>query len=166
MLQPTVRRTWAPKGQTPIHYSWDRRDRLSAISAVTVSPQRRRLGLYFALFDQNIDAERAEVFVVDLLVHFPKGIILVWDRWMVHRSAARRLRERFGKRVRIEWLPPYAPELNPDEQVWNRTKYSDLANNIPEDVDQLATAVQESLCRTRSQQALLRSFFKHADLSL
>jgi transposase len=166
MLQPTVRRTWAPKGQTPVHYSWDRRDRLSAISGITVSPQRRRLGLYFALFDQNINADRAELFVADLLAHFPKGIILVWDRWMVHRSAARRLRQRFPKRIRIEWLPPYAPELNPDEQVWNRTKYSDLANYIPEDVDCLARAIHESLCRTRSQQALLRSFFRHARLSL
>lgn len=166
MLQPTVRRTWAPRGQTPIHYSWDRRDRLSAISAITASPQRRRLGLYFGLSDQNINADRAESFVAELLVHLPKGIILVWDRWMVHRSAARRLLERFPKRIRIEWLPPYAPDLNPDEQVWNRTKYSDLANYIPEDVDHLADAVEESLGRTRSQQTLLRSFFKHAGLSL
>lgn len=166
MLQPTVRRTWAPKGQTPVHYSWDRRDRLSVISAVTVSPQRRRLGLYFALFDQNIHADEAESFVADLLAHFPKGIIVVWDHWMVHRSAARRLRQRFPKRVRIEWLPSYAPELNPDEQVWNRTKYTDLANYIPQDVDCLAAAVHESLCRTGSQQALLRSFFKHAGISL
>jgi transposase len=166
MLQPTVRRTWAPKGQTPLHYSWDRRDRLSAISGLTVSPHHRRLGLYFALFDQNINADRAESFVADLLAHFPKGILLVWDRWRVHRSAARRLRQRFAKRVRIEWLPPYAPELNPDEQVWNRTKYSDLANYIPEDADGLATAVHRSLGHTRSQQALLRSFFKHAGLSL
>jgi transposase len=166
MLQPTVRRTWAPRGQTPIHYSWDRRDRLSAISAITVSPQRRCLGLYFGLSDQNINADRAESFVAELLVHFPKGIILVWDRWMVHRSAARRLLERFPKRIRIEWLPPYAPDLNPDEQVWNRTKYSDLANYIPEDVDHLADAVEDSLGRTRSQQTLLRSFFKHAGLSL
>lgn len=97
-----MRRTWAPKGQTPVHYSWDRRDRLSVISAVTVSPQRRRLGLYFAVFDQNIHAEEAESFVADLLAHFPKGIIVVWDRWMVHHSAARRLRQRFPKRVRIE----------------------------------------------------------------
>jgi transposase len=166
MLQPTVRRTWAPRGQTPIHYSWDRRDRLSAISAITASPQRRCLGLYFGLSDQNINADRAESFVAELLVHFPKGIILVWDRWMVHRSAARRLLERFPKRIRIEWLPPYAPDLNPDEQVWNRTKYSDLANYIPEDVDHLADAVEDSLGRTRSQQTLLRSFFKHAGLSL
>jgi transposase len=149
-----------------MHYSWDRRDRLSAVSAVTVSPKRRRLGLYFALFDQNVTADRAESFVAELLAHFPKGIILVWDRWMVHRSAARRLQKRFPGRVRIEWLPPYAPELNPVEQVWNHTKYGDLANYIPEDIDHLATAVEESLWRTRSQQTLLRSFFKHARLSL
>jgi len=166
MLQPTVRRTWAPRGRTPIHYSWDRRDRLSAISAITVSPQRRRLGLYFGLSDQNINTDRAESFVAELLVHLPKGILLVWDRWMVHGSAARRLLERFPRRIRIEWLPSYAPDLNPDEQVWNRTKYSDLANYIPEDVDHLADAVEESLGRTRSQQTLLRSFFKHAGLSL
>jgi transposase len=166
MLQPTVRRTWAPKGQTPVHYTWDRRDRLSAISAVTVSPKRRRLGLYFALFDRNINTDRAESFVADLLTHFPKGIILVWDRWMVHRSAAKRLHERFPKRVRIEWLPPYAPDLNPDEQVWNRTKYSDLANYIPNDIHSLAKAVNQSLCDTKSHQTLLRSFFRHAELSL
>ena len=54
MLQPVVRRTWAPRGQTPIQYSWDRRDRLSVISAITVLPQFRRLGLYFNVFDHNI----------------------------------------------------------------------------------------------------------------
>jgi len=54
MLQPVVRRTWAPKGKTPIHYSWDRYDRLSVISAITVSPKRQRLGLYFDIRDHNI----------------------------------------------------------------------------------------------------------------
>lgn len=54
MLQPVVRRTWAPTGQTPIQYSWDRRDRLSAISAITVSPVRRRFGIYFHIYSQNI----------------------------------------------------------------------------------------------------------------
>jgi len=49
MLQPTVRRTWAPRGQTPILKSYDRHDRLTAVSAVTVSPQRRRLGLVLDL---------------------------------------------------------------------------------------------------------------------
>lgn len=164
MLQPTVRRTWAPKGRTPIHYSWDRHDRISAMSAVTLSPQRCRLGLYFELFDQNINTERAVSFVAALLRHFPRGIILVWDRWSVHRAAARRLARRFPRRVQIEWLPAYAPDLNPDEQVWNRAKYTDLANFIPEDVAQLSRSVRQSLRRMRSQPTLLRSFFQHAGL--
>jgi transposase len=164
MLQPVVRRTWAPKGCTPIQYSWDRRDRLSAISAVTVSPQRRRLGLYFALYDHNIRTPEVETFATDLLRHLPHGFTLVLDRSQPHRSAARRLEQRFPRRVRIEWLPPYAPDLNPDEQVWARTKHGDLANFIPEDVTDLRRAVENSLLRTRTQQAMLRSFFKHAEL--
>lgn len=143
-------------------YSWDRRQRLSAISAVTVSPQSRRLGLYFQVFDHNICAVDAETFVAGLLRHFPKGIILAWDRWMVHRSTGVKLAQRFTRRLCIKWLPAYAPELNPDEQVWNHMKYVDLANYIPQDTDRLARAVRRSLRQTRTQQKLLRSFFKHA----
>jgi transposase len=41
----------------------------------------------------------------------------------------------------VEWLPAYAPELNPDEQVWNHSKYSQLANFIADNVEHLAEAV-------------------------
>jgi len=166
MLQPVVRRTWAPLGCTPIHHSWDRHDRLSAISAITISPQRRRLGLYFDIVDHNIVTEDFEDFVNRLLHRLQRPIVLVMDRWQVHKSGARRLLRRFPRRVHIEWLPPYAPDLNPDEQVWNHTKYGDLANFIPDDVVKLGRAVASSLRRTRAQQKLLRSFFKHAKLKL
>ena len=166
MLQPTVRRTWAPKGQTPILKSYDRRDRLSAISAVTVSPQRRRLGLYFDILDHNVKAEDFEVFVEHLLRRVRRPIILVIDRYSVHRSAVKHLLARHPQRLSIEWLPAYAPELNPDEQVWNHTKYADLANFVPDDVVHLGRSVAASLRQTRGQQALLRSFFQHAELPL
>ena len=166
MLQPTVRRTWAPKGQTPIHYSWDRRDRLSSISAVTLSPTRRRLGLYFEILDHNVRTDDFEAFVVSLRRRLGRPITLVMDRLAAHRSAAKRLKARFGRRVAIEWLPPYAPDLNPDEQVWQRAKHVDLANFLPADVDELREALAESLERTRGQQGLLRSFFRHASLPL
>lgn len=166
MLQPTVRRSWAPKGQTPILKSWDRRDRLSAISAVTVSPKRRRLGLYFDILDHNVRTDDFEQFVVYILRKLGRPIILVMDRYSVHRAAAARLQRRFGKRVEVEWLPAYAPELNPDEQVWNRAKYTDLANFIPDDVLHLGHALADSIRKTRGQQSLLRSFFKHAKLKL
>lgn len=166
MLQPLVRRTWAPRGQTPIHYSWDRRDRLSVISAITVSPARRRLGLYFDVHDHNIETEAFETFVRWLRHRIRQPLVLVMDRWSVHRSAARRLQQRFGSKVQVEWLPAYAPELNPVEQVWSHTKYGDLANYIPDDVDALAESVIRTIDETGSSQSLLRSFFRHAGLRL
>lgn len=166
MLQPVVRRTWAPRGETPVLDCWDRRDRLSVISALTISPQRRRLGLHFDILDHNITADDFEMFVSHLLRKIGRPITLVLDRWQVHRSGVRRLETRFGRRVRVEWLPPYAPELNPVEHVWGHTKHSDLANYIPEDVLLLGKSINESLCSKRTNQDLLRSFFATAELRL
>lgn len=166
MLQPTVRRTWAPRGKTPILKSYDRRDRVSAISAVTVSPTRKRLGLYFDILDHNVKTDDFQVFVEHLLRRIHRPIILVIDRYSVHRSAAKKLLARYPGRLSIEWLPAYAPELNPDEQVWNHTKYADLANFVPDDVLHLGRSMADSLRRLRGQQNLLRSFFNHAELPL
>jgi transposase len=86
--------------------------------------------------------------------------------WSVHRSGARRLVERFGSKLLVEWLPAYAPDLNPVEQVWSHTKYADLANYIPDDVEALAYEVMDSLEQAGTRQQLLRSFFDHAELKL
>jgi transposase len=166
MLQPVVRRTWGPQGDTPRQYRWERHDRLSGISVVTVSPKRRHLDLYFTLQEHNIQAAEVETFVAELLHHFPHGIILVLDRWPVHFPATDRLRQRLPRRIRIEWLPSYAPELNPDELVWTRTKYGDLANFCPDNLTELTQAVRRSLEQTKSHPLLLRSFFEHAGLKL
>jgi putative transposase len=82
------------------------------------------------------------------------------------RSAARRLKEKYGNAFEFEWLPPYAPELNPVEQVWNHTKYADLANFIPEDVSDLEDHVIESFEKTKSAKDLLQSCFDKAQLIL
>lgn len=166
MLQPTVRRTWAPRGQTPIQRAWARRDRLSAISAITVSPRARRLGLCFDVLDHNVRTEDFETFLEQLLRRSRRPLVVVLDRLNVHRAAARGLCGRFGDRIRFEWLPPYAPDVNPDEQVWNRAKYTDLANFNPDDVETLGRELVASFRKTRSSQDLLRSFFRHARLPL
>jgi transposase len=166
MLQPVVRRTWAPRGETPVLDCWDRHDRLSVVSALTVSPQRRRVGLHFDILDHNINADDFERFVARLLQRVGRAITLVLDRWQVHRSAVRRLEERFGRRIHIEWLPPYAPELNPVEHVWSHTKHSDLANYVPEDILRLGKSVNDSLRKKCTNQRLLQSFFRAAQLQL
>jgi transposase len=164
MLQPVVRRTWAPRGQTPIHYSWDRHDRCSVISSLTISPLSRRLGLYFDLEDHNITNEDVFDHLVELRRKLGRDLVVVIDRLNAHRTAARRLKERYPNGFHFEWLPPYAPDLNPVEQVWTHTKYGDLANFIPDDIDHLQAEVSVSLFLARQEQQLLRSFFRRAKL--
>ena len=166
MLQPTVRRTWAPAGRTPVSRAWDRHDRWSVLSALTVSPARRRVGLLFDVWPCNVDAAAVLAMLRNLRKRHPNGFILVLDRWSVHRSAARRFLARGDGRVEVEWLPAYAPELNPVEQVWQRAKYVDLANFVPEQAEHLRREVEASLVSTRGQQAILRSCFAYAKLKL
>jgi len=166
MLQPVRRRTWAPRGQTPIQYSWDRHDRLSVASAVTVAPVRRRMGLYFRLQAHNIHAADVVAFLFGLHRHLPRRLIVILDRWNAHRKAVRVLQERGADWLDPEWLPPYAPDLNPAEQVWNHAKYSDLANFIPDDLADLDRAVRSSMAGQRNQPSLIRSYFHLAGLKL
>src|SRR4051794_39513260 len=85
-LTPTVRRTLAPRGKTPVLDAWDRRDKWSAISAVTVSPVAGRPGLYFDLLDHNAHAEDAVTFLAEL--HRRVGAVtVVWDRNQIHSRA-------------------------------------------------------------------------------
>jgi hypothetical protein len=164
MLQPLVRRTWHPRGWRPVMYCWDRHDRLSSMASLTLAPRRRRIGLYFRMHKKNVTAEQAEAFLRDVQRRLRRSVILVLDRWAVHRKAAKAL---FGdRRFWIEWLPPYAPDLNPVEQVWDHTKYADLANYIPDDVRDLEIEADMSLDDLRTQPALLRSFFHWAKLEL
>ena len=164
MLQPLVRRTWAPSGQTPVMYSWDRHDRLSVIAGLTLASRRRRIGLYFAVHERNVTAEEVEAFLRQVQRHLRRRLIVIMDRWSVHRKAAQALEG--DTRFRVEWLPPYAPDLNPVEAVWDHTKYGDLANYIPDDLADLRGELDGSLDQTRRQPELLRSFFHGAELEL
>jgi len=166
MLQPVRRRTWAPSGQTPLQDAWDRHDRLSVVGLIGVSPLRHRLSLYFQLLPKNADTDQMVELLQQLHHHYRRQVILVWDRLSAHRSAAAYFEEERPDWFDFEWLPAYAPELNPVEQCWNHTKYADLPNFIPDDLDHLQTAVYESMLEQREDQALLRSFFAHAKLPL
>jgi transposase len=93
-------------------------------------------------------------------------MVVIWDRLnahkarIVHEAAARR------SRLRIEYLPPYAPELNPVEYVWAFLKTSPLANWAPATIEQLADRATGELLALQNQQQLLRSFLRASPLSL
>ena len=166
MLQPVRRSTWAPAGKTPQQDAWDRHDRLSVIGLIGVSPLRHRLSLYFTFQPENVQTEHMVCLLRHLHYHYRSQVILVWDRLRAHLSAAAYFETHRPDWFQFEWLPAYAPELNPVEQCWNHAKYADLPNFIPDDVDHLGTAICESMLEQRQDQALLRSFFAFSKLPL
>lgn len=166
MLEPARRRTWALAGKGWVQKTWARRGRLSAISGITVSPVRRRLGLYFKIHRQNILWPQALEFIT--LVHraLQRKLILVLDRYNVHRKAVRVLLEKHPGWFEPEWLPAHAPELNPDEGVWRHGKYEDLGNFIPDDLDHLERELVVALEGQGKRQELLTSYFRRPRLDL
>jgi transposase len=169
MLTPTVRRTWAPRGSKPVLDCWDRRDRISAISALTVSPIRGRLDLVFDLLpdNKNVRAEDVVDFLEQLRRRLPNGFTLLWDGSNIHRKAKlvdAYLLQHPG--IKTERLPAYAPEINPDELVWGWSKYGRLPNLAAENTDVLRDHVIEELTHLQEHPELLASFIKKAKLRL
>jgi transposase len=150
-----VRRTWAPRGQTPLLRHRQRHDRISIISGLSVSPRRRRYGLYFSLSPNNIRHPEVCAFLRGLLRHLRGAVIVVWDNGTIHGGEAiRALQDRYP-RLHLYRFPGYAPELNPDEGVWQLAKRA-LANGRPDSQRQLARHLRAQLTRLRCSQPLLR----------
>jgi transposase len=157
LLVPTISRTWAPRGQTPVLTTAGNWTKVSAISALTVSPKRRRRGLYCQFHpNKNIRAPQVIKFLQHLLRHIRGHIVLLWDRSQPHRAGVVKAYLRHHPRLHVYPLPAYAPELNPDEQVWNHMKRA-LANSLPRDTKALQRQLYKPLRRLRQSQHLLRS---------
>jgi transposase len=169
MLTPTVRRTWAPCASGPELECWDRRDRISAVSALTVSPKQGRFNLIFDLMpdNRNVHAEDIVEFLEQMRRRMPKGFTVLWDGGAVHRKA--KLVDAYlwkHPEIVTERLPAYAPELNPDELVWNWTKYGRLSNLAAKNTDILRDHVIGELTHLQRRPELLGSFVKKTKLRL
>ncbi len=160
------RRTWAPCGQTPVQRAWDRYDRLSVIGAVALSPRRRSISTPFQIHDDHVRTTEVVAFLKQLRRQLRRPLIICWDRWQVHRSAAKRIAASRVKHVQFEWLPAYAPELNPVEPRWSHAKYGKLANFTPDDTPQLKRSVRATLKGQAKKHSLKQSFFTAARLPL
>lgn len=134
------------------------------MAALSLSPRRARLGLLFrTIQDGYFQTEHIVAFLRDLLRHFRGRVIVVWDGWKVHKSAARLVT---SPRLETVTLPGYAPELNPVEQLWNRLKWGRLANAAPLDSTDLHDRLRPLLRQTAFSLPQLESFWAGAKLTI
>lgn len=164
-LTPSVRRSLAPRGHTPVLDCWDRRDRISALSAITLSPVLGRPGLYFELLPLNktVHGEEVVAFLEQLRHELRGPFTVVWDRGKIHsRSKAVQAWLVQHAEVVVEDFPGYAPTLNPDEWVWGWTKYGRLSNLAAWDANELWDHIIMALIDLKFQPRMLNAFLAAA----
>jgi transposase len=165
-LRPIVRRTWAPKGQTPILKSaairWLRR---SVAGLIKCSPLGRNPELYLRIFKDTIRTKEIILFLKEIRRHIKGKLILLWDRLRSHRS--KELKEFLETQkhwLMVEYLPPYAPELNPVEYLWSAGKKKDLANLYAETLTDIDASLRRYKRRIKRHPKLLTGFLKASTL--
>jgi transposase len=170
LMAPLVRRTWAKRGQRPtLRQRGRHREKVSVTGAYWWAPSRRNtLGfIYETLPDAYYNNERTAAFLGNLMREVPERMIVVWDGGNMHKGdPIREAVERFQPRLHLERLPPYAPKINPVEQVWSWLKYSRLCNSAPQDAAELNIAIKRELNGITDNQDFLLNMWHGSDLPI
>jgi transposase len=152
-----VVRTYAPRSQTPVISVPLTRDHLSVISGIT--EQGQLLVQMQACAFKGPDVVH---FLKHLVCHIGGKLLIIWDGAPIHRDKAVKafLAAGAAQQICLEQLPGYAPDLNPDEGVWNYLKFVELRNVSCHDQDELKHELRLAIARLRQKPELIRSFFK------
>jgi transposase len=150
-------RSYAPRKQPPILHVPLSRDHLSAISGITDGGE-----LLLAMQERAYKGVDVVRFLKYLLRHIGGRLLVIWDGVPIHRDS---VVETFltvvgTERLCIEQLPSYAPDLNPDEGVWNYLKHVELRNLSCHDLAELRHELRLAATRLRHRPDVIRAFIK------
>src|SRR5262245_28070442 len=162
-LLPGVVRTYAPRGETPFLKILLTRAHLSVMSAVTVAGQLATL-----MRRRPLTGRDSGLFLRHLFRYLCQRLLVIWDCGSIHRAeeVSDLLPGVWAERIHIEEFPAYAPDLNPDESVWQHLKHYELRNLCCVGLDHLEVELTLAIRRTRRRPELIRSFFAQAELDL
>jgi len=160
--RPFVMRTWAPRGETPVlqyHFNWKQ---LAAIAGISW------YNIFFKLYPGTIKQEEVVDFLRHLLRYLKGRVLVVWDGLRSHHG---KIVKKFIKstegRLCVEFLPAYAPELNPVEYLWGYWKMRELPNFCAADYADLSETALRGLRHIRQRRStLVKAFWKQAELAL
>jgi transposase len=152
-------RTWAPCGQTPLLQVPLTRDHLAAISGITADGR-----LFMQTQEQAYHSDDVVRFLRVLLRKTRGKLLVIWDGSPIHRGQPVKtfLRNGAARRLHLEQLPGYAPELNPDEGIWNYLKRVELANLCCPDLPALVVALRRAKERLRHKRTIIQACIRQA----
>ena len=162
-LLPHAERTWAPRGQTPVLHVPLTHDHLSAISGITLDGR-----LCMQVQDHAFDAAGVVGFLRVLLRKIRGRVLVIWDGAPIHKGKVIQgyLARGAAKRLHLERLPGYAPDLNPDEGISNYLKRVELKNRCCADLAELARELRRAKERLRHKRSIIRSYPAHCGYSV
>jgi transposase len=153
--------TWAPKGQTPqLKRITKFRREISTMVGLTISGK-----IYKRHFEGSIDAEKLLIGLEHLVHHIKDPVILIWDRSRTHRSKAVKAFLKNHPNIPMEYLPAYAPELNPEEYCHGNVKHY-IKNAVFHSKNEIRNALDRGFARLRKRPDILLGFFQHAGLNV
>jgi transposase len=149
-------RTWGLRGHTPEVPTSGKRQSVSAISAVNALGE-----FWFEIYTERLNATKFITLLANFMRRRKSPVFLVLDSHPAHiaKSVARYVQSLKG-RLELHFLPGYAPELNPDEFVWNHLKRQGVSKKPLLKNESLRQRVHADLTDIQSRPGLVRSFFK------
>ncbi len=152
--------TWAPRGKTPVVPSTGARFSLNLISAVSPRGDMR-----FMTVNGRMNATKFIEFLHRLMKGADRSVFLIVDGHPTHRAVkVKKFVASTEGKLRLFFLPPYSPELNPDESVWNYVKNHHVVKATISVPAQFRALVLGTLRRLQKMPALVASFFKQKEL--
>jgi transposase len=149
--------TWAPKGETPVVTATGARFSVNMISAVSPRGDFR-----FMVVEGSVGAKVFVEFLKRLLVGAKKKVFLIVDGYPAHRAkVTKQFVESTKGKLELFFLPPYSPELNPDELAWNTLKNGIIGRQTVQSKQELKSKVRGGLRRIQKSPEMVRSFFQH-----
>ena len=153
-----LQRTWGEKGKTPIVKTSGQRQSINAISALS-----NKGGFWYHVFDGKFNAEKC----IECFKHFQKGrnypVVLIVDGHPVHKSKrVTEYIESLEGKIELVFLPPYAPDLNPDELVWNQMRNIGTSKKPLKKGESLKNRAILDLESIKKNKSLIKSFFQEA----
>jgi transposase len=154
-------KTWAKKGKTPCIEQSCRYQHLSAISAISEQGE-----MYFQIQNTSFTGLTIVAFLRALLVFFNKKLLIIWDGAKIHHdeNVKQFLSNENNDRIFLAKIPPYTPELNADEQVWQTLKDDKLKNVVCKNLTELHQKLEKAFNELKQDVEKIKSFFRHPEV--